>query len=164
VDKGFEKEGKLTVCRAGAVAIVKCVKLPSLGTEDDCRFSVHSSVSVSGHHLTSLIDNEADLFVWDFAESSVTIMAACIPTLRVFLREKTSRPSDERTTRFSQFSLSFRSVNRGRRMFGTQTIEVISEHSVEKGDVVMGSGASRDGSAAATGSDSGKPAVGEKNA
>ncbi len=97
-------------------------------------------------------------------------MAACIPTLRVFLREKTasSGPSNERSTRLSQFSLSFRSVNRGRLVFGSQTIEPIREQSVEKGEVFTGSGASRDGSAAETGSGSrggsGRPTVVGKNA
>jgi hypothetical protein len=44
-------------------------------------------------------DNRTDydviLFIWDVAESTVTMMAACIPTLRVLLRDtKTpSRPS-----------------------------------------------------------------------
>jgi len=110
-------------------------------------------------------DNEADLFVWDIAEATVTLMAACIPTLRLFLKEKTSSgPSGERTTRLSQFSLSFRSANRGRRMFNTQDIEVIPEHSIEKGKVLAGGGASRDGSVAGTsaGSGSGGVVVGEK--
>ena len=32
-------------------------------------------------------DNETELFVWDIAESNVTMMAACIPTLRVLFRD-----------------------------------------------------------------------------
>jgi hypothetical protein len=53
-------------------------------------------------------------------------------------------------------------------MFDSQDIEVIREHSVEKGEVT-GSGASRDGSAAGvgsgsgSGSGSGKPVVVEKS-
>lgn len=152
------------------MGIVKCVKLPTLGSGDDCRFSLFFRLFLpSGHPLTRLpADNEVDLFVWDIAEATVTIMAACIPTLRVFLREKTSSaPSSERTTRLSQFSLSFRSVNRGRLVFDSQVIEVIREQSVEKGEMFTGSGASRDGSAAGagrgSGGGSGSPTVLEKS-
>ncbi|KAK4141850.1 uncharacterized protein C8A04DRAFT_30542 [Dichotomopilus funicola] len=138
-----EKVGILVAMSMGAVAgalgIVKCVKTPALGTEDDY--------------------NLAPLFIWDIAEACVTLIAACIPTLRVLLRDKTSSgTSDERTTRFSQFSLSFRTVNRGRLMFDTQNIEVIREHSLEKGEAFTVSRTSRDGSAAG----SGRPAVAEK--
>ncbi|KAK1756326.1 hypothetical protein QBC47DRAFT_321507 [Echria macrotheca] len=52
---------------AGAVAIVKCAKLPQLGSGDAY--------------------NETELYMWDIAESTVTMMAACIPTLRVLLRD-----------------------------------------------------------------------------
>ena len=157
----------ITVGRAGAVGIVKCVKLPYLGTEDDCKFLRSLTCFCRWVYLLTRFatDNEADLFVWDIAEATVTLMAACIPTLRLFLKEKTSSgPSGERTTRLSQFSLSFRSANRGRRMFNTQDIEVIPEHSIEKGKVLAGSGASRDGSVAGTsaGSGSGGVVVGEK--
>jgi len=167
------RKGELTGCRAGALGIAKGVKTPSLGTEDDCKFSLFSRLILPlDIHLTRLAaDNLVDLFIWDVAEALVTLMAACVPALRLFFREKTSsRTSNERTTRFSQFSLSFRTVNRGRRMFDRQTIEVIREHSVEKGEVVTGSGISRDGSAAGTESGSGtgswskKPAVSEKSA
>ncbi|KAK4447208.1 hypothetical protein QBC34DRAFT_496314 [Podospora aff. communis PSN243] len=134
---------------AGAVGIVKCIKLPFLGAGDSY--------------------DEVDLFVWDVAESTVTIMAACIPTLRVFLREKTSSgPSNERSTRLSQFSLSFRSAGRNRRMFDSQDIEVIRETRVSKEEVYTGSGASRDGGSASgsgsgSGSGTGKPMVVEKS-
>lgn len=95
----------------------------------------------------------------DVAEAAVTLMAACVPTLRVFLREKTSSgPPNERGTRFSQFSFSFRTANHGRRMFDTQKSEVIREHSVEKGEVSTMSVSSRDRS----GSGSWRPAVAEK--
>lgn len=95
-------------------------------------------------------------------------MAACIPTLRVFLREKASSgPSGERTTRLSQFSLSFRSINRGRLVFNSQVIEVIREQSVEKGEIFAGSGASKDGSApgsrSGSGGGSGRPTGVEKS-
>ncbi|KAK0639691.1 hypothetical protein B0T16DRAFT_395371 [Cercophora newfieldiana] len=106
-------------------------------------------------------DNDAELFVWDIAESPVTIMAACIPTLRVFLREKTSSgPSSEITTRLSRFSLSFLSANRNRQMFDSQDIEVIRETHASIGDeeAVSGSGASRDG-----GSGKGSESVREKS-
>ena len=81
-------------------------------------------------------------------------MAACIPTLRVFLREKTSSgPSGPRTTRLSQFSLSFLSANRNRHMFETQDIEVVRETNLSKEEVYHGgSGASRDGEGSASGS------------
>jgi hypothetical protein len=36
-------------------------------------------------------DYDVILFLWDVAESTVTMMAACIPTLRVLLRETGSR-------------------------------------------------------------------------
>ncbi|KAK4244240.1 hypothetical protein C7999DRAFT_35391 [Corynascus novoguineensis] len=51
---------------AGAVAIAKCAKLPMLGSGDTY--------------------NEVELHIWDVTESTVTIMAACIPTLRVLVR------------------------------------------------------------------------------
>ncbi|KAK4154612.1 hypothetical protein C8A00DRAFT_42613 [Chaetomidium leptoderma] len=58
---------------AGAVAIAKCVALPRLGAGDQY--------------------NEIELFIWDVTESAVTMMAACIPTLRVLVRRiKPSRP------------------------------------------------------------------------
>ncbi|KAK0640563.1 hypothetical protein B0T16DRAFT_336150 [Cercophora newfieldiana] len=146
--KNKEKVGILVAMSmgavAGAVGIVKCVKLPLLGAGDSY--------------------DEVDLFVWDIAESTVTIMAACIPTLRVFLREKTSSsPSNERTTRLSQFSLSFRSANRNRRMFDSQDIEVIRESCISKDE--EGSGASQDGGsgkATGSGNGSGKPTVGQE--
>jgi hypothetical protein len=133
--------------------------------------SVLSPVSASGHPELTLIpaDNDTDLFVWDIAEATVTLMAACIPTLRVFLREKTSSggPSNERSTRVSQFSLSFRSANRGRLVFDSQAIEPIREQSVEKGEIFTGSGTSRDGSAAGSGggngSGSGGPTAAENS-
>ncbi|KAK0617731.1 hypothetical protein B0T14DRAFT_434044 [Immersiella caudata] len=127
---------------AGAVGIVKCVKLPLLGSGDSY--------------------DEVDLFVWDLAESTVTIMAACIPTLRVFLRQKTSSgPSAERTTRLSQFSLSFRSAGRNRQIFDSQDIEVIRETNMSKEEIYTGSGASASGSG--SGSGTGKPIIVEKS-
>ncbi|KAK4213408.1 hypothetical protein QBC37DRAFT_423055 [Rhypophila decipiens] len=54
---------------AGGVAIAKCAKLPQLGSGDSY--------------------NEVELYIWDITESSVTMMAACIPTLRVLLQAKT---------------------------------------------------------------------------
>ncbi|KAK4040973.1 hypothetical protein C8A01DRAFT_35029 [Parachaetomium inaequale] len=51
---------------AGAVAIAKCAMLPQLGSGDSY--------------------NEVELYIWDVTESTVTVMAACIPTLRVLLR------------------------------------------------------------------------------
>jgi len=58
---------------AGAVGIVKCVKLPNLGSGDSY--------------------NETDLYIWDIIESTVTMIAACIPTLRVLLRRASPAPS-----------------------------------------------------------------------
>ncbi|KAK0625877.1 hypothetical protein B0T14DRAFT_599372 [Immersiella caudata] len=53
---------------AGAFAIAKCIALPNLGSGDAY--------------------NEVELFNWDIAEGTVTMMAACIPTLRVLVRER----------------------------------------------------------------------------
>ncbi|KAK0619105.1 hypothetical protein B0T14DRAFT_602995 [Immersiella caudata] len=64
---------------AGIVGIVKCVKLPNLGSGDSY--------------------NETDLYIWDITESTVTLMAACIPTLRVLLQK--ASPSGSRPTGFS---------------------------------------------------------------
>ncbi|KAM7191313.1 hypothetical protein V8F20_009368, partial [Naviculisporaceae sp. PSN 640] len=54
---------------AGAVAIAKQVpfSLPQLGSGDSF--------------------NEVELYIWDITESTVTTMAACIPTLRVLLQK-----------------------------------------------------------------------------
>ncbi|KAK0747017.1 hypothetical protein B0T18DRAFT_303096, partial [Schizothecium vesticola] len=52
---------------AGATGIAKCVALPNLGAGDAY--------------------NEVELFLWDITEGTVTLMAACIPTLRVLVRE-----------------------------------------------------------------------------
>ncbi|KAK1832541.1 hypothetical protein QBC39DRAFT_244672, partial [Podospora conica] len=52
---------------AGATAIAKCVALPNLGAGDAY--------------------NEVELFLWDITEGTITLMAACIPTLRVLVRE-----------------------------------------------------------------------------
>ncbi|KAK1829704.1 hypothetical protein QBC39DRAFT_262389 [Podospora conica] len=61
---------------AGVVAIFKCLQLPQLGSGDSYK--------------------ESALFLWDIAESNVTLMAACIPTLRVLFRDvrKTSNTSN----------------------------------------------------------------------
>jgi len=91
-------------------------------------------------------------------------MAACIPTLRVFVRHKTSSgPSNERSTRLSQFSLSFRSAGRNRQMFDSQDIEVIRETNISKEEIYTGSGASASGSGSGTGTGTGKPIVVEKS-
>lgn len=56
-------------------------------------------IPTTAAHAIQATDNWTDhdviLFIWDVAESTVTMMAACIPTLRVLLRDtKTpSRPS-----------------------------------------------------------------------
>ena len=144
----------LTRSRAGAVGIVKCVKLPNLGVVDSCKSPLHLPICLiplSSSHSRFSTDDEISLFVWDIAESTVTIMAACFPALRIFIREKvTSRPSDApRTTRLSQFSLSFRSANRNRRMFATPDIDVIREENISKEAVFSVSGASGDGESAA---------------
>ena len=150
----------LTRSRAGAVGIVKCVKLPNLGVVDSCKshlpLPLVSFLYLHLRYLRCSLDDEISLFVWDIAESTVTIMAACFPALRIFIREKvTSRPSDApRTTRLSQFSLSFRSANRNRRMFATQDIDVIREENISKEAVFSMSGASGDGESA-TGSGGG---------
>ena len=102
-------------------------------------------------------DNEVDLFMWDVAESTVTIMAACIPTLRVLLRDvhhsatSSSSPGatgGSRTTRLSQFSMTFLSANRGRRVFTRggsrgrdeeiEVVEVFDEILMEESDLISG--------------------------
>lgn len=61
------------------------------------------------------------------------MMAACIPTLRVLLRDVgSSASSGERTTRLSQFSVSFVS-NRGRRIFDDE-LEIVHEVRMSKED------------------------------
>ncbi|KAH6838547.1 hypothetical protein B0I37DRAFT_387145 [Chaetomium sp. MPI-CAGE-AT-0009] len=91
---------------AGAVAIVKCVQLPRLGQGDAFY--------------------EVDLFAWDIAESTVTMMAACIPALRVLLRDvKQSSVSGGRSIALSQFSMSFMSTRMARNLNGD--IEVVQE-------------------------------------
>ncbi|KAK3331546.1 hypothetical protein B0H66DRAFT_546762 [Apodospora peruviana] len=60
---------------AGGVAIAKCAKLPQLGSGDSF--------------------NEVELYIWDVTESCVTMMAACIPTLRVLLQTKTGTSTKE---------------------------------------------------------------------
>ena len=59
-----------------------------------------------------LRDNEVELYIWDVTESTVTVMVACIPTLRVLLRGmKQPRTTD---LQLSDMSFSFeRSGDRG---------------------------------------------------
>ena len=54
-----------------------------------------------------LLDNEAELYIWDVCESAVTIMAACIPTLRVLFRGMQKLPSTSNNNEFSDMSFSF---------------------------------------------------------
>jgi len=54
---------------AGVVAIVKCITLPKLNNGD------------------AFVATE--LYIWDVTESTVTMIAACIPTLRVLIMEVT---------------------------------------------------------------------------
>ncbi|SPO05355.1 uncharacterized protein DNG_08042 [Cephalotrichum gorgonifer] len=68
---------------AGVAAIVKCVQLPKLGSPDTYV--------------------NAGLFILDITESVVTIVAACIPSLRVLIREVT--PSSH--TQSSHVTYSF---------------------------------------------------------
>ena len=53
------------------------------------------------------IDGEVELFLWDITEGTVTLMAACIPTLRVLIRE--TRASPDTSLKLSNFTYSFKS-------------------------------------------------------
>ncbi|KAK4169829.1 hypothetical protein QBC43DRAFT_38585 [Cladorrhinum sp. PSN259] len=76
--KKKEKWGILTAMSmgvvAGAIAFVKCTQLAGLESNDP-----YDSIG---------------LFVWDIVESTVTIMAACIPALRVLLRDVKSSSAE----------------------------------------------------------------------
>ncbi|KAB5533562.1 putative integral membrane protein [Coniochaeta sp. 2T2.1] len=71
---------------AGAVAIVKCTKLPTL--------------------LTGDIYDAVELFLWSTTEVCVTIMAASIPAMRVLIRDikKTDRSRSDRLTYPSDYA------------------------------------------------------------
>ena len=88
---------------AGIAAIVKCVQLPNLGSPDTCKpciFTLHPDHCVEANRL---LDVNAGLFILDITESVVTIVAACIPSLRVLIREV--RPSSN--TQSSHVTCSF---------------------------------------------------------
>ncbi|KAK4154919.1 hypothetical protein C8A00DRAFT_13996 [Chaetomidium leptoderma] len=70
---------------AGIVAIIKCVYLPGLGVGDSY--------------------DDVHLFIWDVTEATVTVVAACIPTLRVLLRDATQRPQSSRLSAIPDLSL-----------------------------------------------------------
>jgi len=77
---------------AGAVAIAKCVALPNLGAGDSY--------------------NEVELFNWDITEGTVTMMAACIPTLRILFRE--TRQATSQAYKLSNgYSFKGSGANRG---------------------------------------------------
>jgi len=73
--------------RAGAVAIAKCVALPNLGAGDSCKSTTTKNPCAAYADSTKKKDNEVELFNWDITESTVTMIAACIPTLRMLFRE-----------------------------------------------------------------------------
>lgn len=78
------------VC-AGIAAIVKCVMLPDLGN-GDTYFN-------------------AGLFISDIAESAVTMMAACIPSLRVLFREV--KPPSESEPSYVSYSFNVSKGGKG---------------------------------------------------
>lgn len=92
---------------AGATAIAKCVALPNLGAGDACEFptSLSRLMCVCVMMLTAT-DNEVELFLWDITEGTVTLMAACIPTLRVLVRE--TRAPTFTSYKLSHFNFSFK--------------------------------------------------------
>ncbi|GAB1317012.1 Rhodopsin domain-containing protein [Madurella fahalii] len=63
---------------AGVVAVVKCFKLPRLNSPD-------------AYEAT-------ELFMWDIAESTATMMAACIPSLRVLIQRVRGNSADHQTS------------------------------------------------------------------
>ena len=74
---------------AGATAFVKSQKILNVGGEN---FSCMSWTNALDHQntiniLTFKLDEGCDLVIWAAAEISTTIMASCIPVLRVFIRE-----------------------------------------------------------------------------
>ncbi|SPO04562.1 uncharacterized protein DNG_07247 [Cephalotrichum gorgonifer] len=83
---------------AGIVAIVKTVKLPKLGSPD--------------------IYNAADLVIWDITEATVTMIAACIPVLRILVRDLRS------TVRYgSDNRMELQNVDTSRRWRATVTVD-----------------------------------------
>lgn len=70
------------------------------------------------------------------------MMAACIPALRVLLRDvKQSSVSGGRSIALSQFSMSFMSTRMGRNLGGE--IEVVQESRLSKQDTTQSSGGDR---------------------
>jgi hypothetical protein len=59
------------------------------------------------------LDNEIDLYLWDIAEATVTVMAACIPALRVLLRDATQPSSRIYSLSFSLGLSSERRIKLG---------------------------------------------------
>jgi hypothetical protein len=88
---------------AGAVAIAKCAKLPQLGSGDSCKLA---TLEFERHvEANRLRDNEVELYIWDVTESTVAVMAACIPTLRVLVRGM--KPPPETDIQLADMSFSF---------------------------------------------------------
>jgi hypothetical protein len=83
----------LTLHRGGITAFVKASKIQTLGGEDiTCRLLCHLHLydnSCFSLHLT-LPDDLIDLCIWGNVEPTVTIIAVCIPALRVLVRDITT--------------------------------------------------------------------------
>ena len=78
---------------AGITTIIKTAKLPRMLTDDLCNSFPTTRLLTpltKFAFLTALYlpntDDTVDPIIWDAAEGSITIVAACIPTLRVLIR------------------------------------------------------------------------------
>jgi hypothetical protein len=92
----------LIVHSAGATAIIKCTTLPKLSSGDFTCKSLPTSAT-PGHQdfailppaisrvpTNMLLDHGSSLGIWSTAEPATTIMAACIPVLRILVRQARS--------------------------------------------------------------------------
>jgi hypothetical protein len=85
---------------AGVTAIIKTVMLPNLFTNDMCKYHRHhyfsfpqssSNIDIGAILTHPITDDGVNLMVWDMAEISVTMVATCIPVLRVLIKERQSQ-------------------------------------------------------------------------
>jgi hypothetical protein len=124
--------------RAGSVAIVKCVQLPVLETKDACesfsRCPHYYLLSVPSPNFSAV--SSVGMYVWDITESTATVIAACIPALRLLVRKESTRIYRTRSLPYKSGGTPRKQSSRDPFVINNQALDdrgELGEHELESG-------------------------------